>query len=177
MWCFWVSAPHSSQTDGCLYVRLHASVCFRWHTVTACHHFRPKRQQTSDKHEACWDHTHTHRWHEDQNSEGSFISRSFILLGQMNERLGLDGTRKRWNNMYLFNMYLPLFHGTTSNWIVDSKAISWTDVGYSFVISTLIKHVKGLELILRVPFAFGSCCCEPHHMVKGSLHTSETDDC
>ncbi len=30
----------------------------------------------------------------------------------------------------------PLFQGTISNWTVDSKAISWTDVDYSFVIST-----------------------------------------
>ncbi len=48
---------------------------------------------------------------------------------------------------------------------------------YSFVISTSIKQVKGLELILSVSFAFGSCCCEAHHAVKGSLHTRETDDC
>ncbi len=48
---------------------------------------------------------------------------------------------------------------------------------YSFIISTSIKQVKGLELILSVPFVFGSCCCEPHHVVKGSLHTRETDDC
>ncbi len=34
-------------------------------------------------------------------------------------------------------------------------------MGYSFVISTSIKQVKGLELILSVSFAFGSCCCEP----------------
>ncbi len=39
-------------------------------------------------------------------------------------------------------------------------------MGYSFDMSTSIKQVKGLELILRVPFAFGSCCCEPHHAVK-----------
>ncbi len=55
----------------------------------------------------------------------------------------------------------PLFQGTISNWTVDSKAVSWIDVGYSFVISTSIKQAKGLELILSVPFAFGSCCCEP----------------
>ncbi len=50
--------------------------------------------------------------------------------------------------LQLFNMYLPLFQGTISNWTVDSKAISWTDVGYFFIISTSIKQVKGLELIL-----------------------------
>ncbi len=63
----------------------------------------------------------------------------------------------------------PLFQGSISNWTIDSKAVSWTDVGYSFVISTSLKQVKGLELILSVSFAFGSCCCEPHHAVKGSL--------
>ncbi len=42
----------------------------------------------------------------------------------------------------------PLFQGTISNWTVDSKAISWTDVGYSFVISTSIKQLKVLELII-----------------------------
>jgi len=50
---------------------------------------------------------------------------------------------------------------TVSNWTVDSKAMSWTDVLYSFIISTSIEHVKRLELILSMPFAFGSCCCEP----------------
>ncbi len=30
---------------------------------------------------------------------------------------------------------------------------------YSFVISTSIKQIKGLELIPSEPFAFGSCCC------------------
>ncbi len=62
--------------------------------------------------------------------------------------------------------YLPPFQGTISNWTVDSKAISWTDVGYSFIISTSVKHVKGLELIVSVPFAFGSCSVA-HHAVKG----------
>ncbi len=71
----------------------------------------------------------------------------------------------------------PLFQGTISNWTVDSKAVSWTDVGYSFIISTSVKQVKGLELILSVSFVFGSCCCEAHHAVKGSLLTRETDDC
>ncbi len=60
----------------------------------------------------------------------------------------------------------PLSQGTISNWTIDSKAVSWTDVGYSFVISTSIKQVKGLELILSVPFAFGSCCCEPTSCVQ-----------
>ncbi len=55
----------------------------------------------------------------------------------------------------------PLCQGTKSNWTIDSKAVSWTGVGYSFVISTSIKQVKGLELILSVTFAFGRCCCEP----------------
>ncbi len=71
----------------------------------------------------------------------------------------------------------PLFQGTISHWIIDSKAISWTDVGYSFVISTSVKQVKGLELILSVPFALEAVAVNPHHAVKGSLHTSETDDC
>ncbi len=48
-------------------------------------------------------------------------------------------------------------------------------MGYSLVISTSIKQVKGLELTLRVAFVFGSCCCEPHHAVKGALHSRETD--
>ncbi len=34
-------------------------------------------------------------------------------------------------------------------------------MGYSFVISTSIRQVKDLELILSVPFTCGSCCCEP----------------
>ncbi len=33
-------------------------------------------------------------------------------------------------------------------------------MGYSFIISTSIKQVKDLELILSVPFVFGSWCCE-----------------
>ncbi len=36
----------------------------------------------------------------------------------------------------------PFFQGTISNWAGDLKAISWTDVGYSFIISTSIKQVK-----------------------------------
>ncbi len=53
-------------------------------------------------------------------------------------------------------MSLPLSQGTISNWTIDSKAVSWTDVGYSFIISSSIKQVNGLEL-----FVFGSCCSEP----------------
>ncbi len=34
-------------------------------------------------------------------------------------------------------------------------------MGYSFIIYPSVKQVKHLELILSVPFAFGSCCCEP----------------
>ncbi len=34
----------------------------------------------------------------------------------------------------------PFFQGAISNWAGDLKAISWTDVGYSFVISTSIKQ-------------------------------------
>ncbi len=30
-----------------------------------------------------------------------------------------------------------LFQGTISNWTVGSKAVSWTDVGYSFIIHQL----------------------------------------
>ncbi len=33
--------------------------------------------------------------------------------------------------LQIFNKYLPLFQGTISNWTVDSKAVSWTGVGYS----------------------------------------------
>ncbi len=44
-------------------------------------------------------------------------------------------------------------------------------MGYSFVISTSIKQLKGLELILSVSFAFGSCCCEAHHVIKGEDFT------
>ncbi len=58
--------------------------------------------------------------------------------------------------LQLFNMYLPIFQGTISNWTVDSKAVSWTDVGYSFIISASIKQIKGLELILSVSSAFVS---------------------
>ncbi len=57
-------------------------------------------------------------------------------------------------------MYLPLFQGTISNWTIESKGVSWTGMGYSFIISTSIKQVKDLELILSVPFVFGSWCCE-----------------
>ncbi len=75
-----------------------------------------------------------------------------VFSSQLEERL-------RNNSSLIFTS--PLFQGTISNWTVDPKAISWADVGYSFVISASIKQVKGLELILCVPFAFGSCCCEP----------------
>ncbi len=54
-----------------------------------------------------------------------------------------------------------LFQGMISNWTIHSKAVSWTGVAYSFLISTSIKQVKVLELIISVLFAFGSCCCEP----------------
>ncbi len=57
----------------------------------------------------------------------------------------------------------PLFQGIISNWTVDTKAISWTDVGYSSIISTLIKEV--------------AVAVNPHHVVKGAFHTSETDNC
>ncbi len=49
---------------------------------------------------------------------------------------------------------------TISNWTIDSKAVSWTGVGYSFVISASIKQLKILDLILSVPFTFGNCCSE-----------------
>ncbi len=42
-------------------------------------------------------------------------------------------------------------------------------MGYSFVISTSIKLVKGLELILCVPFAFGCCCYEPTSCSQRSI--------
>ncbi len=44
--------------------------------------------------------------------------------------------------LQLFIIYLPFFSRTISNWAGDLKAISWTDVGYSFIISTSIKQVK-----------------------------------
>ncbi len=91
-----------------------------------------------------------------------------VFLSQVKERLSYYSSLI-WTSL--------LFEGTISNWTVDSKAITWTDVGYSFVISTPIKQVNVLELIWSVSFAFGSCWCEPHHVVKGSLHTRETDDC
>ncbi len=72
-------------------------------------------------------------------------------------------------------MYLPLFQGTISNWKVDSKAVSWTGVSDSFIISTSIKQVKGLDLILSVHLE--AVAVNPHHVVKGALHTSETDNC
>ncbi len=75
-----------------------------------------------------------------------------VFSSQLEERL------KNCNSLICTS---PLFQGTISNLTVDSKAISWTCVGYSFVIYTSIKQVKGLELILSVPFAFGSCCCKP----------------
>ncbi len=68
---------------------------------------------------------------------------------------------KRFRNYNFFMCIFPLFQGIISNWTIDSKAVSCTSVGYSFVIYTPIKQVKGLELILSVPFAFGSCCYEP----------------
>ncbi len=57
----------------------------------------------------------------------------------------------------------PLFQGTISNWTDDSKASSWTHGLFLCYFNYLyiIKQVKGLELIISVPFAFGSCCCEP----------------
>ncbi|MEE6528648.1 hypothetical protein FKM82_031238, partial [Ascaphus truei] len=63
--------------------------------------------------------------------------------------------------MLLHNLPCFIEKGTKSNWTIDSKAVSWTGVGYSFVISSSIKQLKGLELIPGVAFTFGSCCCEP----------------
>ncbi len=55
----------------------------------------------------------------------------------------------------------PFFHGIMGNWTIDSKAVSWTGMSYSFIISTSIKQVNVLKLILSVLFAFRSCCSEP----------------
>ncbi len=78
-----------------------------------------------------------------------------------NWREFLSQLEKRLRNYSSLKCTSPLFQGTISNWAVVSKVISWTGVGYSFIISTSIKQVKDLELILSVPFAFWSCCCEP----------------
>ncbi len=111
----------------------------------------------------------------DQNIFKLQLYNEYVLKVQtlnFNLRLFSSQLEERLRNHSSLICTNPLFQETISNWTVDSKAISWTDVGYSFIISTSIKQVKGLELI-----AFGSCCCEPHHAVKGSLHTSEKDDC
>ncbi len=48
-------------------------------------------------------------------------------------------------------------------------------MGYSFIISTSIKQVKVLELILIVSYLEANAL-NPHHAVKGSLHASKTDN-
>ncbi len=78
---------------------------------------------------------------------------------------------------YSFLLCNTNFQGTISNWIINSTAVSWEGVGYSFLISTSIKQQKCLDLILSVPFAFESCCCEPTSAVKRALHESKTDNC
>ncbi len=75
-----------------------------------------------------------------------------------NLRVFISKLEKRLMNYSSLISTSPLFQETISNWTVDSKAVSCFR---TFVISTSIKQVKGLELILSVPFAFGSCCCEP----------------
>ncbi len=82
----------------------------------------------------------------------SFNLRAF--LSQLDERL------RNYSSLICTS---PLFQGTISNWTVDSKAISWTRGLFLCYFNYLyiIKQVKGLELIISVPFAFGSCCCEP----------------
>jgi len=54
----------------------------------------------------------------------------------------------------------PLFKGIKSNWTIDSKAISWAGVGNSFIMSSSIKQIKGLQLIGGAALAFGRFCCE-----------------
>ncbi len=78
-----------------------------------------------------------------------------------NLRVFSSKLEERLRNYSCFIRTSPIFQGTISNWTIDSKAVSWTGVGYSFVISTSIKQINALELIVSVPFAFGSCCCEP----------------
>ncbi len=82
----------------------------------------------------------------------SFNLRAF--LSQLDERL------RNYSSLICTS---PLFQGTISNWTVDSKASSWTRGLFLCYFNYLyiIKQVKGLELIISVPFAFGSCCCEP----------------
>ncbi|MEE6491177.1 hypothetical protein FKM82_016117 [Ascaphus truei] len=66
------------------------------------------------------------------------------------------------------------FARTKSNRTIDSKAVSWTGVDYSLVLSSLIKQVKGLKLIPGVAFAFEAVAVNPQHVVKGALNASET---
>ncbi len=46
-----------------------------------------------------------------------------------------------------------------------------------FIISTSIKQVKGLELILSVPFALEAVAVNSRCAVKGALRAGETDNC
>ncbi len=62
--------------------------------------------------------------------------------------------------------HLTLFQGTISIWTVYSKAISWTDVDYSFVIipskelsvqlkQTIVRHQKQNKSIREIAETFG----------------------
>ncbi len=42
---------------------------------------------------------------------------------------------------------------------------------------TSIKQEKGLEMILSVSFILEAVAVNPHHAVKGSFNTSETNNC
>ncbi len=92
--------------------------------------------------------------HKHGNIQNPFPCRDILWSHEKNSTLIKIGGK--FKALQLFNMYLPFSQGTISNWTIDSKAVSWTDVGYSFIISSSIKQVNGLEL-----FVFGSCCSEP----------------
>ncbi len=78
------------------------------------------------------------------------------------------------------NMYLPPFFKEPQviGQFTQKPFHGHNDVGYSFVISTSIKQVKCLEClrvgVISVPFAFGSCCCEPTSCSHLSIQVKQT---
>ncbi len=92
---------------------------------------------------------------------------------RFNLRVFASHLEERFSNYNSLIHTSPLFQTNISNWTIDSNAILWTGIGYSFTISTSTKQVKGLEL----PFAFGRCRCEHTSCGQKISPTSETDNC
>ena len=91
-----------------------------------------------------------------------FIFHRNTNLGLSNIHLGSEIFGQRHN----FHNFGPVIYHNgfeIKYWTIDSKAVSWAGVGYSLIISSSIKAVKGMELISGVAFSFGSCCCKSFH--------------